>query len=100
MATLYLTPYEYISTRAFSTPAGVLSQLGHDILFHKNSLFSHVLADEAPPHSGRLRSRPVGREEVIKETKVDLAVRQLYLSRGHWVQTASVAGFHYYLRST
>ena len=35
----------------FSTPAGVLSQLGHDILFHKNSLFSHVLADEAPLHT-------------------------------------------------
>ena len=45
--------------------------------------------------TGRLPSR----EEVInhniliiKGTKVDLAVRQVYLNRGHWVQSVSMAG--------
>jgi len=45
------------------------------------------------PWAGASRPGPRGREEVIKGTKVDLAVRQVYLNRGNLVQSASVAGF-------
>jgi len=55
-----------------------------------------MLADEVPLCSGRLPPDAQGRQEVIKGTKVDLGVCQVYLNRGHWVHTASVVVFLYY----
>ena len=85
MATLYLTAYEYINTRAFSAQAGVLSQPGqrHIIISQTRCLVTcsqtrhRRIAGASPPG-------PAGREEVInhniliiKGTKVDLAVRHV-----------------------